>query len=36
MAELVEIDQVGALMASDIITFLQANRDTVIDLSNES
>ena len=37
MAELVEIDQVGALMASDIITFFlaQANRDTVIDLSNE-
>jgi DNA ligase (NAD+) len=37
MAELVEIDQVGALMASDIITFFlaQANRDMVIDLASE-
>ena len=37
MTELVEIDQVGALMASDIITFFlaQANRDMVIDLASE-
>ena len=37
MAELVEIDQVGALMASDIMTFFlaQANRDMVIDLASE-
>ena len=36
-AELVEIDQVGALMASDIITFFlaPANRDMVIDLASE-
>ena len=36
-AELVEIDQIGALMASDIITFFlaPANRDMVIDLANE-
>ena len=37
MTELVEIDQVGALMVSDIITFFlaQANRDMVIDLASE-
>ena len=37
MTELVEIDQVGALMASDIITFFlaQANRDMVIDIASE-
>ena len=37
VAELVEIDQVGVLMASDIITFFlaQSNRDMVIDLASE-
>lgn len=36
-AELVEIDQVGALMASDIITFFlaPANRHMVVDLASE-
>ncbi len=37
VAELVDINQVGALIASDIITFFlaQANRDMVIDLASE-
>jgi len=36
-AELVEIDQIGALMAADIIAFFSndANRDMVIDLASE-
>ena len=36
-AELVEIDQIGALMAADIIAFFsnEANRDMVIDLASE-